>query len=439
MKRATVIVVLLALAAAGSYFVFGKRVPVTGTPNGDRTAQSAGAPPGAGARAPGAPGARRGPPPGGAGRGGFAGRRGPGIVSVVSAVAAVRDMPILVRAVGWVEPVATVNIRPRIDGMVVEVDVKDGQMVAAGDLLFKLDDRSILAAIAKDQAQIARDQAMQQQANDDAARARDLYARKVGTKMLAEQTAAQAKAAAATLQADRATLQSDQIQLGYTTIRAPISGRAGTVASTVGNYVRVADSGNTMVNIVQAAPVRVSFAVPERELDAFRAATARQTPTPVHVYVAGDAKPRATGQLDFIDNTVDNATGTFTAKAQVANADSALWPGQYVTVQVELGLRRGVTVVPLVAVQQGPKGAFVFLVRPNHTVEMRDVALSESQGDAAVIGKGLVPGDHVVVEGQAAVANGTVVRETLQGAALPTKLGEAEAARGGAARRGRVQ
>ncbi len=378
------------------------------------------------------------------GRPGSGGRRGPVAVSVVTAVATARDLPIAQRAVGWVEPVATVNIRPRIDGMIVSVAVKDGQMVKAGDLLFKLDDRSILATIAKDEAQIARDTAMLNQAQADAARARDLFARKVGTKMLADQTAAQAKASAATIQADRAALESDRIQLGYTTIRAPISGRIGTVATSVGNYVRVADSGNTLVNIVQVAPVRVSFAVPERELDAFRAALDRSEPAPVNVFVAGDLKARATGRLNFIDNAVDNATGTFTAKALIPNDDGVLWPGQYVAVHVELGIRRGVTVVPLVAVQQGPQGAFVFRLKPDRTVEMRKVTLAEAQGELAVIGAGLAPGDHVVVEGQAALNNGTQVRETVEGQsghvqAGPTRVGEAEPAGGGAARRRHVQ
>ncbi len=371
------------------------------------------------------------------GRPGFGGRRGPPAVAVVTAVVAARDVPVLQRAVGWVEPVATVNVRPRIDGMIVQVGVQDGQLVKAGDLLFKLDDRTIRAAIAKDEAQIARDTAMQNQAQSDAARARDLFARQVGTKMLADQTAAQAKAAAATIQADHAALESDRIQLGYTVIRAPIAGRAGTVATSVGNYVRVADSGNTLVNIVQVTPVRASFAVPERELDAFRAALARPSSAAVRVFVAGDARPRATGRLSFIDNVVDNATGTFTAKAVIPNTEGALWPGQYVTVQVELGMRRGVTVVPLVAVQQGPNGAFVFRLKPDRTVEMRKVVLAETQGELAVIARGLAPGDHVVVEGQAALGEGTAVRETVANAdgTAPTRVGEAENARPGAGRR----
>ncbi len=460
MKRAVIVVVVLVIAAAGSYALWGRGVPLIGPAMGDLAVRlgfehapanaAAGRPGGAPGNlaqrsSGGAPSARgAGAPPGGAG--GFRGRRGPVAVSVVTAVAATRDVPILQRAVGWVEPVASVNIRPRIDGMIVSVAVQDGQMVKDGDLLFKLDDRTILAAIAKDQAQIARDTAMATQAVADAKRAADLYQRQAGAKMLAEQAEANAKATAATLQADRATLASDQIQLGYTTVRAPISGRAGTVATSVGNYVRVADTGNTLVNIVQVAPVRVSFAVPERELDAFRAALARPDSAPVRIFVASDNRPRATGKLNFIDNTVDNSTGTFTAKAEVANADGALWPGQYVTAQVELGVRRGVTVVPLVAVQQGPNGSFVYLVRPNKTVEMHKIALGETQGELAVISEGLTAGDHVVVEGQAALGNGTQVRETVQGQAGsaarpgPTRVGAADPGNGrGQGRQERVQ
>jgi multidrug efflux system membrane fusion protein len=334
-------------------------------------------------------------------------------VSVVSAVATTRDMTITQRAVGWVEPVATVVIKPRIDGVVTEQSVHDGQMVKTGDLLFRLDDRAIRAAVAKDEAQIQRDEAMRNQAGNDAARTKSLVERSVATKQLADQTEANAKATSATVLADRAQLEADQVQLSYTVIRAPISGRVGIVNTSVGNYVRAADT-NGLLNIVQVAPVRISFAVPERELDAFRQALNNPEGTEVKVFVTGDKEPRATGRLTFIDNAVDSVTGTFTAKAEIPNENGALWPGQYISAFVELGMRKGVTVVPLVAVQEGPSGPYVFLVTADQKVEMRKVAVIETRGQEAAVASGIVPGDHVVIEGQGALRDGSFIRETVR-------------------------
>jgi multidrug efflux system membrane fusion protein len=205
------------------------------------------------------------------------------------------------------------------------------------------------------------------------------------------------------------------VQLSYTLIRAPIAGRVGVVNTSVGNFVRGSDA-NGLLSIVQVSPVRVSFAVPERELDSFRAALARPEGTPVKIYVRGvDDEARATGKLSFIDNTVDNVTGTFTAKAEVPNEGGELWPGQYISAHVVLGLRKGVTVVPLVAVQEGPNGPYVFLVTPDQKVEMRRVTVLETRGQEAAIATGIVPGDRVVVEGQGALRDGSLIRETTQG------------------------
>ena len=337
-------------------------------------------------------------------------------VSVATATATTRDMAITQRAVGWVEPVATVVIKPRLDGIITEQSVHDGQMVQAGDLLFHLDDRSIKAALAKDQAQILRDEALHTQASNDATRTKNLLERSVATKQLADQTEANSKATSAALLADRAQLEADQVQLSYTVIKAPIAGRVGIVNTSVGNFVRTSDS-NGLLSIVQVTPLRVSFNVPERELDAFREALGRPGGTPVRVYVGGDKTARATGKLTFIDNTVDNITGTFTAKAEVPNETGALWPGQYITAFVELGMRKNVTVVPLVAVQEGPNGPYVFLVTPGDKVEMRRVSVIETEGQYAALATGIVPGDRMVVEGQGALRDGSFIRESAPAAA----------------------
>ena len=332
-------------------------------------------------------------------------------IPVVTAMAQNADLPITRASVGWVEPIATVTIRARIEGEMVERRVQDGQIVKEGDVLFRLDDREIQAQIARDEATLVKDQATATKTQNDIRRIGELLGKGAASQQQFDVVTADSKVAAANVAADQASLQADRIKLGYTVIRAPISGRVGVVRVTEGNLVRANDSGDGLVTITQMQPLRVSFTLPERDLDLLRAALARKEPTSVRAYAGNDTEPLATGRLNFVDSAVDTLSGTVTAKALFDNKDGRLWPGQYVRVEVDLGLRPNVTTAPLVAVQPSQDGPFVFVVKPDLTVERRPVEVAEARGTVAAIASGLKPGEKVVVEGQQRLKNGTSVVE----------------------------
>ena len=345
--------------------------------------------------------------------------RGAPVIAVYTAVATQKSVPNTQNYVGSVEPIAQVAIRPRIDGLIVEQPVEEGQTVKAGDLLFRLDDKSIQASIAKDQATIAKDQATLDQAKADLARAQTLLGHGDTTAQQVQQQQAAVEVAAAGVTGDKAQLQSDQIQLGYTAIAAPIAGRIGAISVSQGALVHASDA-TALLTITEMAPVRVSFDVPQRDLAAFRTALAGKTPPEVTALDATTDKPIATGTLTFIDSTVDTTSGTVTLKGQFDNADQALWPGSYVRVQAQLGADENATTVPTSAVQLNGDQSFVFLVQPNSTVTRRTVVVSRTVGDTAVIASGVAPGDHVVVEGQLRLVEGSRIKETLAGAVAAT-------------------
>ena len=351
--------------------------------------------------------------------------------AVVTAVVTTKDVPITKDSVGWVEPIATVAVKPRIDGIIVAQAVKDGQIVKAGDLLYRLDDAVIQATIAKDTATMAKDQANLDQANADLKRDRSLVGRNdVVTEQQLEQQTALVKGDEASIAIDKAQLQSDQVQLGYATITAPIAGRVGVVGATTGNLVRASDTA-TLLTITQMAPLRISFSVPERDLDDYRAALAGPDPVAVEALDPGSATPRASGRLGFINSSIDTTSGTVILKAEFANADGILWPGQYTRVRTRIGIRKGATVVPTVAIQQNGQGPFVFLATPGGTARIQPVTVADALSDTAVISSGLKPGDHVVVEGQLRLSDGAPIKEA--GADSGGKAAAASASQGGAA------
>lgn len=346
----------------------------------------------------------------GAGAGSGAGRG----IAVVTAAAVSQDVPETRHAVGWIEPIATVAVRSRIDGVVVEQDVTDGVLVKAGDVLFRLDDSAIQAAIARDQASIQKDQASLDEANVELKRARELLAKSVDTPEQVDQQAAATKVLEATVAMDKAQLQADQVQLGYATITAPIDGRTGVVNATKGNVVHASDQA-PLVTLTRMSPLRASFNAPERDLDRYRAAMASSDPVTVTLATAEGGPPIATGRLTFIDSSVDTAAGAIMLKAEFQNEDGKLWPGQYVHAAVELGKTANATVVPLVAIQQNEQGPYVFLVKPDHTVAIQPVTLGTVSDDGAVIASGVTPGDRVVVEGQLRLKDGAAIREAPPG------------------------
>jgi multidrug efflux system membrane fusion protein len=362
-----------------------------------------------------------------------AAHRGNFAVSVVSAVAKKQSLPITRSAVGYIEPDKTVVVRARANGTVIESDVTEGQTVKAGDVLFRLDDAAQQATIAKDQAQILKDQANAKSAQATLERDQNLFKKAVIPQSTLDADIAAAQAAAATVKVDEAQLKADQVALGYMTITAPIAGRVGTVNTSVGNVVSATDtSAGGLVTITPMDPLRVSFNIPEGDLDSFRAALASGKPVPVTIRAPDDTADRAVGKLSFIDSSVDTASGTIDVKADVGNGAGKLWPGQYVTATTRLGSYDNVTTVPVVAVQQSNEGPFVFVVGAGSKIRRVPVTVTATIGDTAIVNDAIKPGDHVVTEGQLRITEGSTVRETVQSAAAGPAPGDDGGDAGGA-------
>lgn len=338
----------------------------------------------------------------------------PRAVSVVAASASTADFPIRRYAIGFVSSPAVVNVSARISSQIVSIAVKDGQMVRAGDLLFSLDDRALKAQVERDKATLAKDQAMQVSAEADLQRAKNLAARGAGTTQAYDQALAAEKAGEATVAADQAQLDADTVQLGFATITAPISGRLGAINVTIGDLVGTNNGGTSttaLVTITQVDPLWVSFNLPESDLALLQKALVSQGGAAVTLHRDGDPQPIGKGTLDFLDSSVNTASGTITARATVPNPNLTLWPGQYVDIVLDAGTMPRMTSVPTVAVQSGQKGPFVYVIRPDNTVELRQVEVALTEGERSAISSGLKSGERVVVEGQTRLTNGTLVRE----------------------------
>jgi len=416
MKRVITIIVLLAVA--GAFYVYAyPHLAGVGAADAQQTASAGNSDAGASAKA---------------GRSG--GKSGGGFpTAVVSAVAQKQTIPITKSAVGYIEAANTVVIRTRADGVVTQAPVQEGQTVKAGDPLFKLDDSALQATIAKDQAQIAKDQANADSAQASLEREQDLVKKAVDPQSSLDAAVAAAKSAQAQVVVDKAQLQADQVALSYMTITAPIDGRVGTVNTSVGNVVHASDtSADGLLTITQMNPLRVSFSIAEGDLDGFRNALTKQPKgLAVKILAPGDKDARSTGNLNFVDSSVDTSSGTIVLKADVDNSAGKLWPGQYVTAVTQLGAYDNVTTIPLQAVQQGDQGSFVFAVGQDGKVKKQPVTVIAAVGTNAVVGNELKPGDHVVTEGQLRLSDGSPVKETIQG--QTTKVADATAAQGATA------
>jgi multidrug efflux system membrane fusion protein len=339
------------------------------------------------------------------------GRRGRlnpgGPVPVVTTTIAPKSMPIIVEAVGTVQAIASVQIKTRIDSQIVKVNVEEGALVRQGDLLFELDSRALRAQLSQIEAQIRKDQAQLEQAKRDSARADELLTKGAGTVVTRDTFYTAQKAAEAQLESDGAVRQNILTQISYTEIRAPVSGRIGSIPNKVGTTLRVGDNAATSVlaTINQVDPIFVSFALPQVFLPELRAAMARGR---VQVNAIVNDTVRQSGEMAFIENTVDAATGTVTAKARIANANEGLWPGQFVKAEVVLGVEPDALAVPAAAVQLGPQGPYVFVVTDGHVV-LRPITIKRNQGGEAVVGKGVAAGEQIVVDGQLRLVNGAPV------------------------------
>jgi multidrug efflux system membrane fusion protein len=324
-------------------------------------------------------------------------------------VAPVRQemVPFRLLAIGNVEAFATVSVKARVDGQIVEVGFKEGESVPRNRVLFNIDPRPYEAVLRQAEANFLRDTAQKDQARSQEQRYKDLLEKNFVSKEAYAQIRTNADTAEAVAQGSRAALDNAKLNVEYCTIRSPIEGYAGKIQIQLGNLVRASDT-LPLVVINQVHPIYVNFSVPEQDLLAVRSYMS-SGPLAVEAVVPGSDKSAASGALVFVDNAVDPSTGTIKLRAQFKNAENALWPGQFVNVRITLYDQKDALVVPSRSVQTGPAGQYVFVVKADMTTELRKVTVARTEGDNAVIATGLEKGERVVTQGQLRLGTGTKV------------------------------
>ncbi len=346
-----------------------------------------------------------------------------------------RDIPVQVYGIGNVEAYSTVTVRSQVSGELIRVHFTQGQEVKKGDLLFEIDPRPFQADLNRAEANLSRDSAVLKQAEanlaKDIAQAKNaaieqeryekLFAKGVAAKEQYDSVRTNAEALEAAvkadqaaidnareaIRADRAAMETARLNLSYCSIRSPIDGRTGSLLVNQGNVIKTNDTSLVVIN--QVHPIYVTFSVPEKELPAIKKYMAEGR-LPVEAVIPSDPAPPPEGILTFVDNTVDQATGTIKLRGTFDNGDRRLWPGLFVNVAVTLTTQKGAVVVPAQAVQTGQSGAYVFVVRPDMTAEARLVKVGSIVRGDAVIAEGLQRGEKVVTDGQLGLVNGVKVQ-----------------------------
>ena len=327
-------------------------------------------------------------------------------VPILAAKVVQRSVADTIHAIGRVEAYSTVEIKAQINGQVTQVNFREGQDVKQGDLLFTIDPRPFQAALNQAEANLARDRAQEHQAAADEKRYAYLLKQGVGSQQQYDQAQAAAASSAASVRADEAALQTARLNLGYTQIRAPFDGRTGNLIVHVGNIVKP-DADTAMVVINQIHPVYVDFAIPEQKLLQVREyMTSAKLPVQVSL---PEQQGSETGELSFVDNTVDPKTGTIALKGLFANSNGHLWPGEFVNATLILHQRPNAILVPSQAIQTGQQGSYVFVVQPAMKVETRQVVIGASLDGQTVVTSGLTPGETVVTDGQLRLIPGAKV------------------------------
>jgi multidrug efflux system membrane fusion protein len=327
-------------------------------------------------------------------------------VPVTIAVAQQRNVPLQVNAIGSVVAYNTVGIKSQVNGEITSVNFKEGDDVRKGQLLFTIDPRPMEADLRRVEATLTKDKATAANDQAQAKRYAALLKEGVVAQQQADQMIAQADASDALVKADEAAVQNARVQLQYTKIYAPISGRTGNLLVQLGNIVK-ANPDNPIVTINQVTPIYVNFSVPEQFLAEVKRYNA-QHKLGVTAVVPSDPVP-ATGALSFIDNQVNQQTGTILLKGTFTNADRRLWPGQFVNVSLTLANQLNAIIVPSRAIQTGQQGTYVFAIKDDNTAEMRPVKVDRAIGDDSVVSSGIKPGDRVVTDGQLRLVAGAKV------------------------------
>jgi len=385
-------------------------------------------------------------PPAGAGGGGGGSSSGAGkggrhnaSPSVTVAKAETGNLPVRRSTIGWINSTASTSVTTQQQGVVTSIAVANGADVKAGDLLVQLDDRAAQATLARDKAALARDQATVVSTRNDLKRAQDLVARQVDSSQQLDQAVAAAASAAAVTQLDQANIDADQVVVDDMRITAPHDGRLGAFLITVGSLVQ---PGTSVVMLTDMTNLEANFTVSDADVALLRQSLAAGD-VPVRVspsnqpttasggpQAAGDpaggslatasqgaaakAEISAPATVDFIDSNISSGSGTMAVRAAVPNENRLFWPGQAIKVQIDLGMHSNVVIVPTVAVQPGQNGSNVFVVKPDNTIDVRQVELAGIVGDRAGVVSGLQAGETVVTEGQLSLATGmkVVVRQT---------------------------
>jgi membrane fusion protein, multidrug efflux system len=327
-------------------------------------------------------------------------------VPVTVATVERRAAPEIVAADGVVEPLQTVSVEAQVSGIISRVDFVEGQDVVVGQPLFLIDPRPYQAALQQAEANLARDQVQAASSERDAVRYKTLAAQDYVTQAQADQMEATAASQRAAAKADSAAVESARLNLSYTLVRAPIAGRTGGLLVHLGNLVKT--TGGPLVVINQIRPILVRFSVPQSllpEIQRYRA----KGPLSVSVRPSEGNGDEAEGTLSFIDNQVDDQTGTVMLKARFANEEGHLWPGQYVRARLQLYVEANALVVPSAAVMTGQDGSYVFVVDSQNRAQKRDVVVGRSLDDVSTITNGVAAGDRVVTDGQLRLATGTPV------------------------------
>jgi membrane fusion protein, multidrug efflux system len=333
---------------------------------------------------------------------------GPDLAVPVNVAKAVKKtVPIQLSAIGTAEAYSTVSIKGQVNAVLKEVHFKQGDFVKKGDLLFTLDARPFQASLDQAQANLARDKAQADLTIVQAERYKKLYDQGISAKEQYDQMQANAAAQQGSVHADEAAVESAKLQLQYCAIYSPVDGRTGALQVYPGNLVKENDVP-ILVVINEIAPLYEDFSVPEQYLGVIKKYMAGGR-LQIEATPYGDTAAEV-GYLTFVDNTVDNTTGTIKLKGTFANTDHRLWPGQFSTVSLRLSEEENATVVPTQAVQTGQSGDFVFVIKPDQTAESRPVKVARTLGTESVIAKGIEPGETVVTDGQLRLIPGIKVQ-----------------------------